>query len=103
MITITPQAAKQIKQSAEESESQGMFLRIAAKREDNGSIEYGLGFDHERAGDTHVVTAGINVVIGKTSKELLNGAILDFVELSPEDHQFIFTNPNDPTHAQLDT
>jgi hypothetical protein len=52
MITITPEAATQIRQSAEVSNSQGMHLRIAVRREDNGTFVYGMGFD-EMAMTTH--------------------------------------------------
>jgi iron-sulfur cluster assembly protein len=27
------------------------------------------------------------------------GAVLDYVEINPGEHRFIFTNPNDPSHG----
>ena len=40
--------------------------------------------------------SGVDVVIGRQDKALLNGATLDYVELEPGAFQFIFLNPNDP-------
>jgi iron-sulfur cluster assembly protein len=39
------------------------------------------------------------VLVSNSSKDLLAGATLDFVEISPGEHQFIFINPNDPAHS----
>ncbi|GAB4507027.1 MAG: hypothetical protein Tsb0026_00780 [Sulfuricaulis sp.] len=99
MIRITPEAAAQVLRSAETSNAQSMALRIAARREEDGTFVYGMGFDEEGADDTHFVSEGINVLISNSSKDLLAGATLDFVEISPGEHQFIFVNPNDPAHA----
>jgi iron-sulfur cluster assembly protein len=76
-----------------------MSLRIAARREEDGSFVYGMGFDDEGADDTRFVAEGIDVLVSNSSKDLLAGATLDFVEISPGEHQFIFINPNDPAHS----
>ncbi len=98
MITITPQAAEQIRQSAQQTEVQALHLRIAARLDDKGVIEYGMGFDAKSEGDTEVVSEGVTVLVSPGSVELLTGATLDFVELNPGERQFIFINPNDPSH-----
>ncbi|MDD3517732.1 MAG: iron-sulfur cluster assembly accessory protein [Chromatiales bacterium] len=101
MITITPEAAKQIKQSAADSNTQGMALRVAARRLGDGSIDYGMGFDDTgREDDLSFKSEGINIVIAPYCIELLNGAVLDYVEIEPGEHRFIFTNPNDPHHGK---
>mgnify|MGYP001588259004 CR=1 FL=1 len=99
MIKITPEAAAQVRQSAEHSNAQNMPLRIAVRKEEDGTFVYGMGFDDEGTDDTHFVSEGINVLISNSSKELITGATLDFVEINPGEHQFIFVNPNDPAHA----
>ena len=99
MIKITPEAAAQVRQSAEHNNAQNMSLRIAVRREEDGAFVYGMGFDDEGADDTHFVSEGINVLISNSSKDLIAGATLDYVEIDPGEHQFIFINPNDPTHA----
>ena len=35
----------------------------------------------------------------ETSKILLEGTTLDYVELEPGEHQFIFMNPNDANYT----
>ena len=96
MITITPAAAEQIRASADQGGMQGLAMRIAAKRNPDGSIHYGMGFDdNQHEGDVHVTSEGIDVVIAETSKILLDGMTVDYVEIEPGSFQFIFLNPND--------
>jgi iron-sulfur cluster assembly protein len=103
MITITAAAAKQIKTAADQSGMDRPALRIAAKRLPNGSIDYGMGFDdHEKDNDLVFRAGGVDVVIEPVSVDLLKNAVLDFVEMSPGDHRFIFMNPNDPEYEPPD-
>lgn len=100
MITITPAAAKQIKEAAKQSRMEGMALRIAADRQSDGSIHYGMGFDDlNRDDDTRYTSEGIELVIAPTSRALLDGTVVDFVELEPGEFQFIFMNPNDANYT----
>lgn len=98
MITITPEAAAQIRKAADTTEADDMYLRIAARREDDGSIEYGMGFDDMGTQDQIYTSAGVDVLISDSCKDLLRGATLDYVEIEAGQHQFIFINPNDPRH-----
>lgn len=100
MITITDAAIEQIKKSATEGDMAGMSLRIAASKDKNGNIEYGMGFDNNKADSDATVSIGpIDVLIGESSRELLTGATLDFVAIEEEEMQFIFINPNDPNQT----
>jgi len=100
MITITPAAAEQIRQSASEGKMEGVSMRIAATRNPDGTMHYGMGFDdNELDGDIHVNADGIDVVIGESSFTLLEGTTLDYVELEPDNWQFIFMNPNDSNYS----
>jgi len=98
MITITPNAAKQIRQASEQADAEDMYLRLAAKREDGGDIEYGMGFDDMGGQDQIYTSEGIDVLISDSCKDLLNGATLDYVEINPGEFEFIFVNPNDSRH-----
>jgi iron-sulfur cluster assembly protein len=98
MITVTPQAAAQIARSAEQSGAGSACLRIAARLDAKGVIEYGMGFDEKTEGDSLCESAGVKVLVSPGSVELLAGATLDYVELNPGDWRFIFLNPNDPSH-----
>ena len=100
MITITPAAAKQINASASQGNMEGLSMRIAAKSNPDGSVHYGMGFDDQQLeGDLHITSEGINIVISETSKTLLEGTTLDYVELEPGEFQFIFMNPNDANYT----
>ena len=99
MITITPEAAKQIKTAAKQGQAEALPLRIAAKRSVDGSIEYGMGFaDEPHQDDISVTSEGVDIVITAASSELLKGTTVDYVELEPGQFNFIFMNPNDPGH-----
>ena len=100
MITITPSAAERIRQSASEGNMDGLSMRVAAKRNADGSIHYGMGFDdNELEGDIHIKAGSIDVVIAESSQLLLDGTTLDYVELEPGNWQFIFLNPNDKNYS----
>ena len=98
MITITTHAAAQIRKASEQADTEDMYLRLAAKRENDGNIEYAMGFDDMGSQDQIYVSEGIDVLISDSCKDLLRGTTLDYVEISPGQHEFIFVNPNDPRH-----
>ncbi len=100
MITITPAAADQIRASAREGNMEGLAMRIAARRDPDGSIHYGMGFDDsQEEGDIRINAGGIDVIIGETSRILIDGMTLDYVEIEPDTFQFIFLNPNDVNYV----
>ena len=98
MITITPQAAEQIRKSAEQAGMKEVYLRLAARLADKGMIEYGMGFDDKAEGDAQFESNDVKVLVAPGCVELLFGATLDYVEINPGEERFIFINPNDPSH-----
>lgn len=99
MITVTPAAAQQIKESAKQGQAEGLPLRIAATRQADGSIQYGMGFaDEENDKDLSYASEGITIVVAAVSLDLLNKTEIDFVELDNGEKNFIFKNPNDPNY-----
>jgi len=100
MITVTPEAAQQIRESAKQGNMQGMPLRVAATRQDDGSFHYALGFDDtDRQGDTVFKSEGIDIVVAPQSLDMLNGTVIDYVEINGN-KEIIFINPNDPAQQQ---
>lgn len=93
MMTITPEAAEQIRKAARQGGMEGMALRIAARPGDDGNVEYMMGFDDLGDEDTEYVLEGVRVLISSLSEDLLKGVQLDFVELNPGEFQFIFVPP----------
>ena len=92
MFTLTSAAARQIQQAANASETQEMALRIAAKVDADGSMQYGMGFDDPKDEDMKLDLEGVAVVIADEYQELLDDIVLDYVELEPGEFNFIFVN-----------
>lgn len=99
MITITPSAAEQI--LGQQPGATEVCLRLAARLDAQGTIEYGMGFDEKAEDDVQVVSGAIRLLVAPGSVELLTGATLDYVEINPGDRRFIFINPNDPSHKPV--
>lgn len=94
MLTVTPNAAKQILDYvAGANDLDGMSLRIAARLGADGSVEYAMGFDNLRDDDLQLSSEGINLLINEANGPLLNGVTLDFDRVNGEP-SFIFINPN---------
>lgn len=95
MLTLTPAAAHQIQSAIPpEASFEGLSLRIAARRADDGSIEYAMGMDNERDTDKTIVVEGISLLVNEHSADLLQGVTVDFVEENGQP-LFVFMNPND--------
>lgn len=98
MITVTPQAANQIRTSAVESNALGLPLRVAIRKKDDGSFHYMMGFDdNEHEGDKQVEFGDFIIVLDADTQPLASGMTLDFVDLEGT-MEFIFANPNDPNY-----
>jgi iron-sulfur cluster assembly protein len=95
MISITQAAAERIRQSAREAGVEPPVLRVAAQRAADGSLDFGMGFDQSRPGDTTEQVEGILVVVAARSRELVEGTRIDFVEWEPGDFRFIFAPPGE--------
>jgi iron-sulfur cluster assembly protein len=94
MINLTKTAAEQIAQAAQQSGAENLGLRIAAKVNDAGMLEFGMGFDDERTNDTIVESFGVTLLVHPTSAEYLNGVTIDFSEVSPGESRFVFMMPD---------
>ena len=105
-ITITETAANQIKKSALETQAEAMPLRVAATKNADGSLHYGMGFDDvgNKQDDDHTYSShGVNIVVAAASHDLLKGTVIDYVELEPKQFHFVFLNPNDPNYQPGET
>jgi iron-sulfur cluster assembly protein len=99
MIDVTPAAVQEILAAAQRSSAVGMALRVAARQVADGSIEYGMGFDEEREDDTSAEIEGLTVLVGSPSRPLLEGTVLDYVELAPGRFDFVFVPLDEPVAA----
>ena len=95
MFKLTKPAASQIRDSARGSHSEEFALRFDATRKPDGAIEYQMGFDEVGVDDVLLNSRGVDIVFDNSQKPLLNGSVLDYVEIEPDEFRFIFLNPND--------
>lgn len=98
MITLTSAAIEQVKSAAAQSGTEGLALRLAARKNADGTMEYGMGFDEPSDDDLAFRFGDIEVVMGGEFGPLLSGTTIDFVELEPGQFNFIFMNPNDANY-----
>ncbi|MDD5394715.1 MAG: iron-sulfur cluster assembly accessory protein [Thiothrix sp.] len=99
MITVTAQAASQIRTASVQGDAIGMPLRIAVRQKADGTFHYLMGFDDQQQdGDQTVEAEGVTLVVAADSQPLVNGMTLDFVDLDGK-LEFIFLNPNDPSYS----
>lgn len=99
MITVSPQAAEQIKHSAKEGQMEGLALRLAAQKAEDGSIEYAMGFaDLEKDDDISFDSEGVKILVATGCYELLKNTEIDYVQLDDGEYHIIFKNPNDPNY-----
>jgi len=96
MFEVTKSAASQIRGAASDGDTEELALRIAPTRKSDGAIEYQMGFDEVGVEDVLLNSCGVDVVFAGSHKALLNGTVLDYVEIEPGEFRFIFMNPNDP-------
>lgn len=103
MITLTASAARQISAAAHQTlggqTAAKPTLRLAVKRDADGSFQYAMGFDAESEDDIVTHAQGCTLVALPAYVELLNGLTIDYVELEPGRFEFIFLNPNDPDYV----
>ncbi len=96
MISLTPEAAEHIRNSASQGGTGDMPLRVAVTRREDGSFHYALGFDdNDRPDDHKIESEGVKMVVAPQSMEMLTGTIIDYVDLEGS-KEVIFINPNDP-------
>ena len=100
MITLTSAAVKQIRLSAKEGNLEGLPMRIAATKNQDGSIHYGMGFDDVKETDITHSSDGIDIIVSMETNQIVDGMKVDFVELEAGKSQFIFLNPHDANYSE---
>jgi iron-sulfur cluster assembly protein len=99
MFKITPRAAQQVQQAAKMGGTEGMALRFAAQRKEDGTFDYLMGFDDAKDDDIQFDTEGISVIMEPEYFSLLDETTMDFTELDDGESQFIFINPKDSNYT----
>ncbi len=101
MIKLSDAAVEQIKKSIQEGNIDPMPIRFAVYQDKNNDFQYLMGFDDNISpSDETFSISGIDVVISSEHKALVAGMSVDYVELEKGKFNFIFKNPNDPSHGK---
>ncbi len=92
MVDLTPAAATKLQSIITEKGLTGYGLRIYISGSGCSGLQYGMGFDKERAGDVITTAVGIQTLIDSASAQYLDGITVDF--LDEEGGGFKIENPN---------
>jgi iron-sulfur cluster assembly protein len=96
VLSLTARAAAQVLAQAAAAGGEEACLRIAAREEAGGEIVFGLGFDEPRSGDAQVESEGVTLLVAPASQELLDGVVIDWVEVEPGAYRFVFARADAP-------
>ena len=89
---LTEAAAREILAAAGRSGADGLAFRVAARPTREG-LAYAMGFDEPSPDDEVAVVAGLSVLVAPSSRELLGGTVLDYVQLDTGQRDFVFVAP----------
>jgi iron-sulfur cluster assembly protein len=94
MITVTEQAAYQIKDMLKDAEDGEKYVRLAVHGGGCSGLSYGLGFEREpNEDDTVLEFFGVEFVIDKESAPVVKGVKIDYKQ-SMLGGGFTIDNPN---------
>src|SRR2546426_1209013 len=93
MITLTENAASQIKTLLKDQDAPGKALRVYVEAGGCSGMEYGMAFDEKKADDEVISQDGVSVVIDPMSANFLKGSVIDYVD-SLQGSGFKIQNPN---------
>jgi iron-sulfur cluster assembly protein len=99
MFKVTEAAAEQVLRAARQGGTEGLSLRLAAHQKPDGSIDYRMGFDDASEDDIRMTAGGVDIVMAPEHVPLLDNATMDYVEIEPGQHHFIFMNPKDANYT----
>ncbi len=93
MITLTPRAARQIRQMQKELGAEDKALRLLVESGGCSGFQYGMSFDEPKAEDQRCESEGVPMVLDPTSAAYLGGSNVDFDD-GLQGKGFEIKNPN---------
>ena len=93
VVTITENAAQQIKGMLTAPENAGKNLRVYVEGGGCSGLQYGMVFDEQRADDVSADFHGVSVLVDPFSAGYLRGAVVDFSD-ALTGGGFKISNPN---------
>ncbi len=92
-ITLTDNAARQIKTLRAGDETKGKPLRVYVEAGGCSGMQYGMGFDDQKPDDEVIQQDGVEVVIDPMSANFMQGSVIDYLD-SLQGSGFQIKNPN---------
>ena len=93
LISITPTAAKKVRELLEAEGSAELGLRIFVAGGGCSGLQYGMTLDEAQDGDSIFEANGVRVLIDEMSAEYISGSEVDYVD-SLMGAGFTVNNPN---------
>ena len=80
-IKVTESAAQRVSELITSEGNQKLMLRVAVSAGGCSGFEYGFNLDKDQNDDDKIFEAyGIKIVVDETSRELLGGSTVDYVD-----------------------
>jgi iron-sulfur cluster insertion protein len=94
MVSITENAAIELKNVLEKENKQGFGLRVSVAGMGCGGPQYALSLDEKPGNGDEVIEAhGIKIFLNEQTKTVLDGLEIDYAE-TPQGAGFVINNPN---------
>lgn len=93
VITLTPDAAEEVKDMLAKQENAGKTLRVFVEQGGCSGMQYSMVFDETRPEDLTVKMHGVSLVVDAISANYLRGAVVDFSD-ALTGGGFKISNPN---------
>lgn len=93
IITLTADAAAEVKALLAQSENQGKTLRVFVEQGGCSGMQYSMVFDEKRPDDAFAEMHGVSVLVDPFSLKYLRGAVVDFSD-TLTGGGFKISNPN---------
>ena len=92
-VSLTENAARQIKEMLTNPENAGKNLRVYVEGGGCSGLQYGMVFDEQRPDDASLEYFGVSVLVDPFSANYLRGSVVDFSD-ALTGGGFKISNPN---------
>lgn len=93
ILTLTENAAEEIKNALAQPENSGKTLRVFVEQGGCSGMQYSMTFDEKRPEDLMAEMHGVSVVVDPFSAKYLRGTVVDFSD-ALTGGGFKLSNPN---------
>lgn len=99
IFSISDRAAREMLKSLEAIRDKDLALRLTARKDAQGTMDYNMGFDRPKDEDISESINGVAVLVDTETGENVKKMIIDFRSFEGQE-QFVFINPNDKGNSR---